>query len=378
MTVPHEGAMKQGGNRIHGGRSQRGEMRILVINCGSTTLKHALYEAAPGRLAPIASATVPWAGGAAATVERALAALPQPPDVIAHRVVHGGERFVATVAIDDEVLHHLAELVPLAPLHNALALEGIAATRGAGVPLVAVFDTAFFAELPGRARRYALPSAPGVRRYGFHGWSHRAVTERCAAVTGVPEPTLVSLHLGSGCSAAAIERGRPVDVSMGYTPLEGLVMGTRPGDVDPGLLLHLVRQGAGAAELERLLHHESGLKALAGTADMRELLARDDTAATEAIELFCYRIVKYVGAYLAALEGRAEALVFTGGIGHGAPEIRRRVCQALAWTGLRLDPERNARGEERISGAAGPLQAFALRSDEEGAIAAEVARWLGG
>jgi acetate kinase len=276
------------------------------------------------------------------------------------------------------VLRHLSELVHLAPLHNALALEGVAATRGMGVPLIAMFDTAFFADLPGRARRYAVPRAPGLRRYGFHGWSHRSVTERCAALTGVPEPTLVSLHLGSGCSAAAIRRGRPVDVSMGYSPLEGLVMGTRPGDVDPGLLLHLVQEGADAARLERLLHHESGLKALAGSADMRELLARDDTAAHEAIELFCYRIVKYVGAYLAVLEGQMEALVFTGGIGSGSPEIRRRVCEALAWTGLRLDAERNVRGEERISDAGGRLVAYALRSDEEGAIAAEAARWLGG
>ena len=345
-------------------------MRILVINCGSATLKYALYETAPGPLERLASATLPWEGGYAATVGRALAALPARPDAIAHRIVHGGERFLAPVAIDDDVLRHLAELVPLAPLHNAVALEGVAATRGLGVPQVAVFDTAFFADLPARARRYAVPSAPGVRRFGFHGWSHRSVTERCAALTGVVEPTLVSLHLGSGCSAAAILRGRPVDMSMGYTPLEGLVMATRPGDVDPGLLLHMMQEGADVRRLEHLLHHESGLVALAGTDDMRELLARDDASARDALELFCYRIVKYVGAYLAVLEGRADAIVFTGGIGHGSPEIRRRVCEALGWTGLRLDAGRNARGEERISGDDTRLAAFALRSDEEGAIAA--------
>jgi acetate kinase len=352
-------------------------MRILVINCGSATLKYALYDAGGGRLDRVAAATVGWEGGHAATVERALASLPARPDAIAHRVVHGGERFLASVAIDDDVLRHLAELVPLAPLHNAIALEGIAATRGLGVPQLALFDTAFFAELPARARRYALPRLPGVRRYGFHGWSHRAVTERTAALTGVSEPTLVSLHLGSGCSAAAIRHGRPVDVSMGYSPLEGLVMGTRPGDVDPGLLLHLVREGFDAVRLERLLHHESGLKALAGSADMRALLARSDHDAREAIELFCYRIVKYVGAYLAALEGRAEALVFTGGIGHGSAEIRARVVEMLAWTGLRIDTGRNACGEERISTDGAGLAAFALRSDEEGAIAREAVRWLG-
>ena len=345
-------------------------MRILVINCGSATLKYALYETASGRLDRLDAATVPWEGGPTATIRRALAALPLPPDAIAHRLVHGGERFMAPVAIDDGVLRQLAELVPLAPLHNAVALEGVAATRGLGVPQIAVFDTAFFADLPARARRYALPSAPGVRRFGFHGWSHRAVTDRCAALTGIAEPTLVSLHLGSGCSAAAILRGRPADVSMGYSPLEGLVMATRPGDVDPGLLLHMMQQGADAARLEHLLNHESGLMALAGSGDMRELLAREDAPARDAIELFCYRIVKYVGAYLAVLEGRAEAIAFTGGIGHGSPEIRRRVCEALGWTGLRLDAGRNAGGEERISGDDTRLAAFALRSDEEGAIAA--------
>ena len=351
-------------------------MRILVINAGSATLKYAQFDAQADRMERLASATVAWEGGHAATVERALASLRRRPDAIVHRVVHGGDEFVASVVLDDQVVRRLGALVPLDPLHNAIALEGIAATRGLGVPQLAVFDTAYFGDLPVRAWRYAVPPAPGLRRYGFHGWSHRSVTERCAVLLGRPEPTLVSLHLGSGCSAAAIERGKPVDVSMGYTPLEGLVMATRPGDLDPGLLLQLVRQGADAARLERLLYHESGLQALAGSADMRELLAREDAAAREAIEIFCYRIVKYVGAYLAALEGAASALVFTGGIGHGSPEIRRRVCDALAWTGLRLDPARNARGEERISVAGDGLVAFALPADEEGPIASEARKIL--
>jgi len=348
-------------------------MRLLVVNCGSATLKYALY-ADGGGLHPIVSATVPWRGGPAATVRWALDTLPERPDAIVHRVVHGGERFVAPVAIDGAVIRALAELVPLAPLHNAAALEAIEATRGLDIPMLAVFDTEFFAELPPRARRYAIPSTPGIRRYGFHGWSHRSVTERCAALLGRPDPTLVSLHLGSGCSAAAIRLGRPVDVSMGYTPLEGLVMGTRPGDVDPGLLLHLVEGGVREAQLARMLHYESGLKALAGTADMRELLAREDPEAREALEIFCYRIVKYVGAYLAVLEGDAEALVFTGAIGAKSPEIRRRVCEPLGWAGVRLDPGRNAAGAERVS--AGKIAVFALPADEEGAIAAEAYKIL--
>ena len=353
-------------------------MRLLVVNCGSATLKYALYDAAGDRLWPLVSATVPWEGGPAATVRRGLAALPVRPDAIVHRVVHGGDRFVAPVAIDGAVVRALAELVPLAPLHNAAALEAIEATLELGIPMLAVFDTEFFAELPFRARRYAIPAMPGVRRYGFHGWSHRSVTERCAILLGRADPTLVSLHLGSGCSAAAIRRGRPVDVSMGYTPLEGLVMGTRPGDLDPGVVLHLMSEGADGARLAQVLHHESGLKALAGTADMRELLARGDADARSAIELFCYRIMKYVGAYLAVLEGEADALVFTGAIGAGSPEIRRRVCSPLAWAGIRLDHDRNAHGEERISAAGEAPAVFALPADEEGAIAEEARKILSG
>jgi acetate kinase len=200
--------------------------------------------------------------------------------------------------------------------------------------------------------------------------------KRLAALSGDAEPTFVSLHLGSGCSAAAIRRGRPADVSMGYSPLEGLVMGTRAGDVDPGVLLHLIHGGWDAEKLGRLLHHEAGLKALAGTADMRELLSRSDLEAQEAVEFFCYRAVKYVGAYLAALEGEARALVFTGGIGENAPKIRERICRSLAWAGLRLDAARNARGEEQVSAAGSPLDAYAIRTDEEEGIAEAALRLL--
>jgi acetate kinase len=361
-----------------GSRDQEGEPgagpRLLVINCGSATLKYALFDGTspPNR---VAAGTMAWADGPGATIARAVAGLPARPDAVAHRIVHGGEAFVGPVRIDDGVLRRLLELVPLAPLHNAVALEGIAATAGLDVPQIAVFDTAYFAELPERARRYALPPLPGVRRYGFHGWSHRSVVERYVALSGSPSPTLISLHLGSGASAAAIQYGRPVDVSMGYTPLEGLIMDTRPGDVDPGLILHLIEGGMSAGELSRLLHYESGLRALAGTASMLTLLARDDPQAHGALELYCYRIVKYVGAYLAVLGGRMDALVFTGGVGHGSVRVRRMVCEALAWTGIALDQERNERGEERVSTGTAP-GVYAIRSDEERAIAAEVVRFL--
>jgi acetate kinase len=350
-------------------------MRVLVINCGSTTLKYKLFQDREGALDQLAAAVVETTGGYRAAVEQALAALPAPADVIAHRVVHGGGSLPDVVRIDAEVLRILREVTPLAPMHNWPALEGIEATLGSGVPLVAALDTAFHATLPPRAWRYALPELAGVRRYGFHGWSHRYVTERYAALTGSSEPTIITLHLGGGCSAAAILRGRSVDTSMGYSPLEGLVMGTRAGDLDPGILTHLLHEGMSLRQLEHLLQHEAGLKALAGTADVRELQGRGDSAAELALELFCYRIQKCVGAYLAVLEG-AEALVFTGGIGEHAPEIRRRVCERFGWAGLALDVERNQRNDLRLSADGSRVAAYAIPTDEEYLIARETFRLM--
>jgi len=200
--------------------------------------------------------------------------------------------------------------------------------------------------------------------------------ERYAVVACNAAPTLVTLHLGGGCSAAAIRDGRSVDTSMGFTPLEGLMMGTRPGDLDPGIVLHLIRTGYTSERLEQLLHHESGLRGVAGDADMRALLARTDEPARLAVEMFCYRVRKYVGAYLAALEGAAAAVVFTGGIGERAPEIRRRVCVGLEWAGVVLDAERNLRGDERISADGSPLRLYTIRSNEEVLIAREAAALL--
>jgi acetate kinase len=351
-------------------------MRVLVINCGSATLKYKLFSESGGaELELLAGETVEVEGGYRAAVERVMAALPARPDIIAHRVVHGGGHLPDVVGIDRGVLQVLREASPLAPLHNGPALEGIEATLGSGVRLVAALDTAFHASIPPRASRYAIPEVPGVRRYGFHGWSHRYVTERYAILAGSPEPTIITLHLGSGCSAAAILHGRSVDTSMGYSPLEGLVMGTRAGDLDPAILTHMLHEGMSLQQLERMLNHDAGLKALAGTADLRKLQGRDDPHAKLALDIFCYRIQKYVGAYLAVLEG-AEAIVFTGGIGENAPEVRQRVCEGFGWAGLILDSEQNRRNGLRISADGSRLAAYAIPTDEERLIARETLRLM--
>jgi acetate kinase len=317
-------------------------------------------------------------------------------EAVGHRVVHGGERFVHSVRIDDEVLRGIEANIDLAPLHNPHNLRGIQATRaalGAGVPQVAVFDTAFHHTLPEHAYLYAIPYSLyrryRLRRYGFHGTSHRYVAFRYRALTGrTREQTrIITLHLGNGASACAIDRGDSVDTSMGFTPLEGLVMGTRSGDLDPAILDYLAsKEGLTLPEIESLLNKQSGLLGISGlTNDMRDLLAEaeehDDRRARLAIDLFCYRIRKYIGAYLAALGG-ADAIVFTGGIGENASPIRAQVCRGLEWAGLTLDEARNgevARGREGLISTDGSrLKAWVIPTDEELLIARDTFRVVEG
>ena len=296
-----------------------------------------------------------------------------------HRVVHGGARFTAPTRLDESVLAALDELTELAPLHNPPALSAIRAAQsalGADVPMVAVFDTAFHSALPPRAANYPLPhelvESHGLRRFGFHGIAHEFMLRRYVHLAGVPiqEAVLITLQLGGGCSAAAIRDGHSVDTSMGFTPLEGLMMGTRAGDLDPGLLLYLARKEAlGVADLEDLLNQHSGLLGVSGrSADMREVLAAapHDARAALAVDMFCYRARKYIGAYLAALGG-AQAVVFGGGIGENDPLIRQRICEGLDWFGLALDPVRNAAAtgvEGRISRDEARVQAWVVSVDE--------------
>jgi acetate kinase len=319
--------------------------------------------------------------------------LPAPDALLAigHRVVHGGERFTEPARIDADVIAAITELVPLAPLHNPAALMGIkGATRLApNVPQVAVFDTAFHHTLPEHAWRYALPAGLSerhhIRRYGFHGISCRHVSRKAAAWLGAPIETLnlIVLHLGNGASITAIAGGRSVETSMGMTPLEGLVMGTRSGDLDPAIVPYLMEhEGLDHAAIDRLMNRASGLKALCGTNDMREILARSeagDAQARLALDVFAHRARKYIGAYTAVL-GRVDALVFTGGIGQHAAGARAAILRGLEPLGYRLDPARNtaAHGDTRaIHADSSPARLLAIATNEELEIAREALACLG-
>jgi acetate kinase len=309
---------------------------------------------------------------------------------IGHRVVHGGELFKESALITDQVLKGIEECIDLAPLHNPLNIQGIEAARklfSKQIPQVAVFDTAFHQSLAPRAYIYAIPyelyRRHRIRRYGFHGTSHRYVAARYRALRGLTreQTNIITLHLGNGCSAAAIKGGFSVDTSMGMTPLEGLVMGTRSGDLDPAIFDVIARkQGLSSSEVDTMLNTKSGLLGVSGlTNDMRELqskLKENDEQAELAIELFCYRARKYIGAFLAAMGG-ADAVVFTGGIGENSPEIRGRICAGMEWCGLRLDAEKNQQtiGREGIISANdSKLLAYTIPTDEELLIARDTVR----
>jgi acetate kinase len=315
---------------------------------------------------------------------------------VGHRVVHGGEQFSHSTRIDDGVRRELEELIELAPLHNPHNLRGIAAVRtvlGAGVPQVAVFDTAFHHSLPEVSYLYAIPyqlyRRYRVRRYGFHGTSHRYIAYRYRQLTGrTREDTrIITLHLGNGASACAIVAGGSMDTSMGFTPLEGLVMGTRSGDVDPAILDFIAaKEGLSLSDVEALLNKQSGLLGVSGlTADMRELLAEDrehsDRRARLAVDLFAYRAKKYLGAYLAAMNG-ADAIVFSGGIGENSPEVRARICEGLDWLGIAVDDGRNAAltngAEGRMERDGSRVQLWVIPTDEELLIARDTWRVVTG
>jgi acetate kinase len=314
---------------------------------------------------------------------------------VGHRVVHGGELFKESSLVDDRVLKGIEDCIDLAPLHNPNNLKGIMAAKeifGKDVPQVAVFDTSFHHSIPEHAYLYAIPyhlyRRHRIRRYGFHGTSHRYVAFRYRALRGLTreQTNIITLHLGNGCSAAAIKAGDSMDTSMGMTPLEGLVMGTRSGDLDPAIVSVIARkEGMSASEVDTLLNTQSGLLGISGlTNDMRELQAElkehDDRRVRLAVEVFCYRARKYIGAYLAAMGG-AEAVIFTGGIGENSAEVRERICAGMEWAGLHLDAQKNQETTGRegiISSDDSKLLAYAIPTDEELLIARDTVRVIKG
>ncbi|MFI6595972.1 acetate/propionate family kinase [Nonomuraea sp. NPDC050536] len=361
---------------------------ILVFNTGSSSVKYELVDLKAGTrpvrgLAELDGALThrvegrppylregPFADHAAAFSAALDLLTDVRPSAIGHRVVHGGTRFHGPVLVDDAVMAAIDELAPLAPLHNPVNLAGIraAATAFPGVPQVAVFDTAFHQSMPPEAYTYAVPREAGARRFGFHGTSCSYATRRAAEILGRPEPDLIVLHLGNGASATAIRAGRSIDTSMGATPTEGLVMGTRSGDVDPYLAAEL-----GAAVLTR----RSGLLGLTGASDMREVRRRAELGDPDALlarQVYCYRIRKYVGAYYALL-GHVDAIVFTGGVGEHDADIRAAALGGLERLGIQLDPHHNAAHRETISDS--DVRVLIIPADEEWEIAHQAATLTG-
>jgi acetate kinase len=390
-------------------------MRLLVLNAGSSSLKFDLLEVsagggtqrlrsgafvdadgnlrletadpAPPTMAPLrtlaaaADFLLTWLGDAGLLADLSASV---------HRIVHGGERFRATTRLGDAELTALAALDELAPLHNPPALAVIASVRArlpASVPLIGVFDTAYYATLPEVAWRYAIPESWyrdfGVRRYGFHGIAHRYLcsSARARVAAGQPSSRIVSLQLGRGCSVTATLGEQPVATSMGFTPVEGLVMGTRSGDFDPGALLHVMEHGGlSPAAMRGALNNDSGLKGLSGgCADMQELLRREqrgDAPAKLAVEIFCRRARHYLGAYVGELGG-VDVIAFGGGIGEHAPEIRRRILSGLEWAGITVDQTANsAAGAASIAAAGSRAAIEVIRLDEASVLAAEAAALL--
>jgi acetate kinase len=408
-------------------------MNVLVLNCGSSSVKFQLIatdldliEQNADRL--LAKGTIERIGGEAiiclqvperepqrstaslrdinaavdfiarwaASPESGIEEIKSIADIqaVGHRVVHGGERFKQSVLITHEVVKAVEDCVELAPLHNPANLTGISATRrlfGDGLPQVAVFDTAFHQTLPDHAFLYGLPyqfyRRYRLRRYGFHGISHRYVAYRYRVMRNIAREAtnIITLHLGNGCSATAIRGGNSIDTSMGLTPLEGLVMGTRSGDLDPAIIEFIAaKEGLSTREIETLMNKQSGLLGISGlTNDMRELLAEEreenDRRSKLAIEIFCYRARKYIGAYLAAMNG-AEAVVFTGGIGENSSEVRARICDGLQWIGIDLDEELNRKHtggrEGLISKESSRCAVYVIPTNEELLIARDTVRCI--
>lgn len=390
-------------------------MRILVLNSGSSSIKFQLFamdtktSLASGLVEQIGSSSsraVLKANGKTYEIKRfikdhhdGLEAMNElfvtshtlhdlsELDGIGHRIVHGGESFFSSMIVDDSVIKKIEEISPLAPLHNPGHLAGIknAMKESKNVPHVVVFDTVFHQSMPEYAYRYALPydvcKTHHIRKYGFHGTSHRYVCKQAAKMLGIEfdKFNAISLHLGNGASACAVQNGKSIDTSMGLSPLEGLIMGTRSGDMDPAVVIYLLNIGVLKwNEIDNFLNKKSGLFGICGSSDMREVVAKmqNDERAKLAFEMFCYRVKKYIGSYYAIL-GRVDALIFTGGIGENAPNTRQKICDELKHLGIHINHDLNfqdMRGERCIDGDDAKIKTLIIPTNEELEIAIETAR----
>ncbi|QPH99496.1 acetate kinase [Campylobacter concisus] len=390
-------------------------MRILVLNSGSSSIKFQLFamdtktSLASGLVEQIgsnSSRAVLKANGKTYEIKRfikdhhdGLEAMNElfvtshtlhdlsELDGIGHRIVHGGESFFSSMIVDESVIKKIEEISPLAPLHNPGHLAGIknAMKESKNVPHVVVFDTVFHQSMPEYAYRYALPydvcKAHHIRKYGFHGTSHRYVCKQAAKMLGIEfdKFNAISLHLGNGASACAVQNGKSIDTSMGLSPLEGLIMGTRSGDMDPAVVIYLLNIGVLKwNEIDNFLNKKSGLFGICGSSDMREVVAKmqNDERAKLAFEMFCYRVKKYIGSYYAIL-GRVDALIFTGGIGENAPNTRQKICDELKHLGIHINHDLNfqdMRGERCIDGDDAKIKTLIIPTNEELEIAIETAR----
>jgi acetate kinase len=396
-------------------------MKILVLNCGSSSVKYQFIDV--GKSYVLAQGTVSRIGMSGAVlvhkphdrpevtasgeildhimaVEHVIAMLlsrnhgvirdKSEIDAVGHRVVHGGEKFPDSVLIDRELMHVLRSCIELAPLHNPHNIRGITACTQIlpGVPQVAVFDTAFHQKMPPHAYIYGIPyvlyKRYAIRRYGFHGTSHFYVSRRAAELMNRPieELRIITCHLGNGASMAAIKGGVSVDTSMGFTPLEGLLMGTRSGDLDPAIILHIMaREELSLHEANTLLNKHSGMQGVSGVSgDMRDIISeaqKGNSSARLALDVYCYRVRKYIGAYTAALGG-LDALVFTAGIGENSPLVRKESCQGLEFLGIQIDDARNERASgkqaKQIQTDGSKVKIFSIPTNEELVIAQETRR----
>jgi len=368
-------------------------MSILVINAGSSSIKYSLYESASLRLIDhglIEELRDHHEGFEIMREQLKLHGIDITQiNAIGHRVVHGGERFHDPALVNDDLLDEITALIPLAPLHNPANIEGIIAARAIApnVPNFAVFDTAFHQSMPPYAYRYPLPNdwydTYHVRRYGFHGTSHHYVSVQASVILEKPldELNLITFHIGNGVSACAIHRGESIDTSMGMTPLEGLMMGTRCGSIDPSIIAYMVHQSDMSIEaVDTILNKKSGLFAIAGTNDLRSVIEaknRCDENAILALDMFAYRLRKQLGEYMAVLRG-VDAIVFTGGIGEHSPLIHEMVCEGLEHIGIVLDADKNVHGEVQIHDEQSRVALLVIATDEERQIATYVKESLKG